>query len=141
MSASCAFRILRFCIFFFSALSRKRIDLMNMLGVYVVMGVGMVVAFMALVAEILWKRKAGKSWFNRVIKLKRRFVYSFLWSFVFCEAWLAECGVGEVKECASDLPGSVECPTQGPTFLLVAPGLRSKRFHLILYVLVKVWSA
>ncbi|XP_078383344.1 glutamate receptor ionotropic, kainate 2-like [Oculina patagonica] len=39
-------------------LSRKRIDLMSMLGVYVVMGVGIVVAFLTLIAEILWKRRA-----------------------------------------------------------------------------------
>ena len=39
------------------ALSRKRIGLMSMLGVYVVLGVGIVVAFLTLIAEILWKRK------------------------------------------------------------------------------------
>ena len=43
--------------FVFSALSRKRIDLMSMLGVYVVMGVGLVLAFLTLIAEIVWKRK------------------------------------------------------------------------------------
>ena len=43
--------------FSISALSRKRISVMSMLGVYVVMGVGMVVAFLVLIAEIVWKRK------------------------------------------------------------------------------------
>ncbi|KAL9962089.1 hypothetical protein ACROYT_G031159 [Oculina patagonica] len=41
-----------------TTLSQKRIDLMSMLGVYVVLGVGMVVAFLTLIAEILWKRRA-----------------------------------------------------------------------------------
>ncbi|XP_078382294.1 glutamate receptor ionotropic, kainate 2-like [Oculina patagonica] len=39
-------------------LSQTRIDLMSMLGVYVVLGVGIVVAFLTLIAEILWKRRA-----------------------------------------------------------------------------------
>ena len=43
--------------FSFSALSRKSIDVRVMLGVYVVMGVGIIVAFMTLIAEILWINK------------------------------------------------------------------------------------
>ena len=43
--------------FSFSALSRKRIDVRVMLGVYVVMGVGIILAFMTLIAEILWFNK------------------------------------------------------------------------------------
>ena len=42
---------------FFAALSRKRIDLRVMLGVYIVMGVGIFVAFMTLIVEILWVNK------------------------------------------------------------------------------------
>jgi len=40
-----------------TTLSRKRIGLMSMLGVYVVLGIGIVVAFLTLIAEILWKRR------------------------------------------------------------------------------------
>ena len=65
-------------IFFISALSRKRISVMSMLGVYLVLGVGMVVAFLVLIAEILWKRKMTKDGLTRVKFLNRRFVRSFL---------------------------------------------------------------
>lgn len=43
-------------VFFLSALTRKRIDLRSMLGVYVVMSVGLILALMALTAEIFWTR-------------------------------------------------------------------------------------
>ena len=43
---------------------------MSMLGVYVVMCVGIVVAFLALIAEILWKRRARLG----LINMTRRFV-------------------------------------------------------------------
>ncbi|XP_078377925.1 glutamate receptor ionotropic, kainate 3-like [Oculina patagonica] len=39
-------------------LSQKRIDLTSMLGVYVVMGAGIVAAFLTLIVEIVWKRRA-----------------------------------------------------------------------------------
>ena len=53
---------LLFTIFFFlhvfvEVLSRKRINLTSMAGVYVVLGVGLVVAYLVLIAEIIWKRK------------------------------------------------------------------------------------
>ena len=60
--------------FAFSALSQKRIDLKSMLGVYVVMAVGVGLAFMALIAEILWKKRAAKL---KMIKFKR-FVIFFM---------------------------------------------------------------
>lgn len=41
-------------------LNPNRIDLMSMLGVYVVLGVGIIVALQALVAEFMWKRKHRK---------------------------------------------------------------------------------
>jgi len=44
-----------------TTLSRKRIDLRVMLGVYVVMGVGIFVAFMTLIVEILWVNKRQKN--------------------------------------------------------------------------------
>lgn len=43
-----------------TTLSRKQIDLSSMLGVYVVMGVGMLIAFMTLIGEIFWKRREKK---------------------------------------------------------------------------------
>lgn len=43
--------------FHFLALFSKQIGLNSMLGVYLVLFVGMVVAFLTLLAEIYWKRK------------------------------------------------------------------------------------
>lgn len=43
--------------FHFLALSSKQIGLNSMLGVYLVLFVGIVVAFLTLLAEIYWKRK------------------------------------------------------------------------------------
>lgn len=59
----------------FSVLSRKRIDLMSMLGVYVVLGVGMVVALLALIAEIYWKRTGRRKLTTKVRKFTIRSVY------------------------------------------------------------------
>ena len=42
---------------FVQVLSTKQIDLTSMAGVYVVLGVGLVVAYLVLIAEIIWKRK------------------------------------------------------------------------------------
>ena len=49
-----------FFLFFKKVLSRNRIGLMSMLGVYVVLGVGICVAFLVLIAEILWNRREKK---------------------------------------------------------------------------------
>ncbi|XP_078382291.1 glutamate receptor 2-like [Oculina patagonica] len=43
-----------------TTLSRKRIDLKSMLGVYVVLSVGILVALLALIVEVCWKRKEKK---------------------------------------------------------------------------------
>ena len=51
-----------------SVLSRKRIGLISMAGVYIVLVVGMVIAFLALMAEIYWKR-SGK---NKIMPKVRR---------------------------------------------------------------------
>lgn len=59
----------------FSALTRKRIDLMSMLGVYVVLGVGMVVALLVLFAEIYWKRTGRRKLTTKVRTLNIRSVY------------------------------------------------------------------
>ena len=42
---------------FVEVLSTKQIGLTSMAGVYVVLGVGLVVAYLVLIAEIIWKRK------------------------------------------------------------------------------------
>ena len=42
--------------FFLAALSQQRMGFLNMLGVYVVMGCGIVAAFITLIAEIYWKK-------------------------------------------------------------------------------------
>ena len=44
----------------FSVLHQNRIDLMSMLGVYIVLGVGIIVALLALIGEFMWKRKERK---------------------------------------------------------------------------------
>lgn len=59
-------------MFFVSALSRKRIGILSMLGVYIVLFVGMFIAFVALIAEIFWKRRARQILFDKV--RKQRFV-------------------------------------------------------------------
>ncbi|XP_078376095.1 glutamate receptor 4-like isoform X2 [Oculina patagonica] len=46
-------------------LSQKRIDLMSMLGVYVVMGAGIGAAFLTLIVEIVWKRRAKQKSINK----------------------------------------------------------------------------
>ena len=43
---------------------------MSMLGVYVVLGIGIVVAFLTLIAEILWKRREKQKLLTKI----RRFV-------------------------------------------------------------------
>ncbi|XP_078384348.1 glutamate receptor 4-like isoform X2 [Oculina patagonica] len=48
-----------------SMLSQKRIDLMSMLGVYAVMGTGIIVASLTLIVEILWKRRAKQKTINK----------------------------------------------------------------------------
>ena len=55
---------------FSSVLSQKRIDLLSMLGVYVVMGIGIVVAFLTLIVEIVWKRRTKQ----KSINITERFV-------------------------------------------------------------------
>lgn len=74
--------------FAFSALSQKRIDLKSMLGVYVVMAVGVGLAFMALIAEILWKKRAAKL---KMIKFKRFVIFFMIMMMMlisyFCRLW------------------------------------------------------
>ena len=45
-----------FIFFFLAALSQQRMGFLNMLGLYVVMGCGIVAAFITLIAEIYWKK-------------------------------------------------------------------------------------
>ena len=51
--------------FLLLALSRKRIDLKSMLGVYVVMGTGLLVAFFTLIGEIFWNRREKLKTLNK----------------------------------------------------------------------------
>lgn len=66
------FSLYQSCFFIFIlALSRKRIGIMSMLGVYIVLAVGMIIAFMTLVAELYWKRKAKQALVDKL----HRFVW------------------------------------------------------------------
>jgi hypothetical protein len=42
----------------FTALESKKVHLKNMVGVYIVLGGGTVLAFIVLIVEIIWKRNA-----------------------------------------------------------------------------------
>ena len=54
------------------ALSRKRIDLKSMLGVYVVMGTGLLVALFTLIGEIFWNRREKLKILNKNKRLVLR---------------------------------------------------------------------
>ncbi|XP_022787722.1 glutamate receptor 4-like isoform X2 [Stylophora pistillata] len=57
-----------------TSLSRKRIGLMSMLGVYIVLAVGMIIAFMTLAVEHYWKRKAKQALVDKLQRTKLRSV-------------------------------------------------------------------
>ena len=57
---------------FLLALSQKRIDLKSMLGVYVVMGAGLLVAFFTLIGEIFWNRRKKLKILNKTKRLVLR---------------------------------------------------------------------
>ena len=61
---------------FLLALSQKRIDLKSMLGVYVVMGTGLLVAFLTLIGEIFWNRREKLKTLNKTERLGLRLKYS-----------------------------------------------------------------
>ena len=44
-------------MFFFYVTELNRISLNSMLGVYIVLGVGLLVAFFTMIGEILWNRR------------------------------------------------------------------------------------
>ena len=56
-----------------SALSRKRIGLISMAGVYIVLAIGIVIAFLTLMAEIYWNKRDG----NKIIATVRRYASDF----------------------------------------------------------------
>ena len=56
---------------FLLALSQKKIDLKSMLGVYVVMGTGLLVAFFTLIGELFWNRRENLKTLNKT----KRFVF------------------------------------------------------------------
>ena len=45
---------------------------MSMLGVYVVLGIGIVVAFLTLIVEILWKRREKHKLLNKATRFVTR---------------------------------------------------------------------
>ena len=57
---------------FLLALSRKKIDLKSMLGVYVVMGTGLLVAFFTLIGELFWNRRENLKTLNKTKRLVLR---------------------------------------------------------------------
>ena len=55
-------------LFFIAALSRQRIGLKSMLGVYVVLIIGMFIAFVTMFAERYWyKKEIKRSIINKII--------------------------------------------------------------------------
>ena len=54
---------------FLLALAQKRIDLKSMLGVYVVMGTGLLVAFFTLIGEIFWNQREKLKTLNKTKRL------------------------------------------------------------------------
>ena len=58
--------------FLLLALSRNRIDLKSMLGVYVVMGTGLLVAFFTLIGELFWNRREKLKTLNKTKRLVLR---------------------------------------------------------------------
>ena len=58
--------------FLLLALSQKRIDLKSMLGVYVVMGTGLLVAFFTLIGELFWNRRENLKTLNKTKRLVLR---------------------------------------------------------------------
>ena len=57
---------------FLLALSRKKIDSKSMLGVYVVMGTGLLVAFFTLIGELFWNRREKLKTLNKTKRLVLR---------------------------------------------------------------------
>ena len=85
----CLFVFVIFCISLtwrllksvFTALSRKRISLKSMLGVYIVLSAGLAVALVTLAAEIYWKRTAKHVLTIKVQTGNRRLVRLFYQGF------------------------------------------------------------
>ena len=84
------------------ALSRKRIDLKSMLGVYVVMGTGLLVAFFTLIGEIFWNRREKLKILNKIKRLVLRpessscyLLLVFLFCLLFC--WTSQCGISPTQ--------------------------------------------
>ncbi|XP_078384334.1 glutamate receptor 2-like [Oculina patagonica] len=55
-----------------TSLSRKRIGLMAMLGVYIVLGVGMFISFVTLCVELYWKKRAKQILMNKIRKQRTK---------------------------------------------------------------------
>lgn len=66
-----------FYVLYWLVLSNKRIDLKSLLGVYVVLGAGLLLAFLTLIAEILWQKRRKQKVIENSEKVfnVKRFVY------------------------------------------------------------------
>lgn len=66
-----------FYLLYWLVLSNKRIDLKSLLGVYVVLGAGLLLAFLTLIAEILWQKRRKQKVIENSEKVfnVKRFVY------------------------------------------------------------------
>lgn len=66
-----------FYLLYWLELSNKRIDLKSLLGVYVVLGAGLLLAFLTLIAEILWEKRRKQKVIENSEKVfnVKRFVY------------------------------------------------------------------
>ena len=66
-----------FYLLYWLVLSNKRIDLKSLLGVYVVLGAGLLLAFLTLIAEILWEKRRKQKVIENSEKVfnVKRFVY------------------------------------------------------------------
>ena len=57
------------CLLYVSVISRRQIGLKSMLGVYIVLAGGIIMAFITLVVEIYWKRRVKQSVANKFRRL------------------------------------------------------------------------
>ena len=91
---------------FLLALSQKRIDLKSMLGVYVVMGTGLLVAFLTLIGEIFWNRREKLKTLNKTERFGLRPESS--WCYLLLVFLFVCFFVGQVIEYFS-YPGCLTC--------------------------------
>ena len=81
-----------FSHFYWLELSSKRIDLKSLLGVYVVLGAGLLLAFLTLIAEVLFKRKRKQKVISRDLNtfesIKRAWRKKHFYQEAFISFWV-----------------------------------------------------